>query len=79
MGAVLAAGRRLGAWNCESAPGTILATPSTGGTYKIEARFSEYYQAISATPVEHGMGIRVTLVRYDLRNQSFQLLDLAWR
>lgn len=76
--AVLAGGRRLGAWNCATTPGTILATPSPSGGYKVVARLPAYFQAMSSTAVEHGHGNRITLVRYDIASQSFELIDLAW-
>jgi hypothetical protein len=79
VGAVIAAGRRLGAWNCESAPGTILATPTPKATYKVLARLSHHYQAIAATPVEHSESSRITLVSFDLHSQTFRMLDLIWR
>lgn len=79
VGAVIAAGRRLGAWNCESAPGTILATPAPAATYKVVARLLHQYQAIAATPVEHSESSRITLVSFDLHSQTFRMLDLIWR
>lgn len=78
LGAALANGRRLGAWNCDSAPGTILGAPSKNGEIAVLARLGRRFQAMSAEPTMHSGASRILLAAYYPSISQFDILELTW-
>ncbi|WP_309093121.1 hypothetical protein [Phenylobacterium sp.] len=67
---------RVGAWNCESAPGTLLGRLRTDAS-RVEARLPVRYQAMVAEAVPHGGVSRVILAGYDVAAGRFEYLELG--
>ncbi|WP_374471149.1 hypothetical protein [Phenylobacterium sp.] len=68
---------RLGAWNCRSAPGTLLGGPGPDGRVVVQARLDRRYQAMSAETTLHGGASRVILASYDPGARRFDWLELS--
>jgi len=78
IAAVITGGRRLGAWGCESYPGTLLGAPSKSGELVILARLSKRFQDMAPGSMPHTDASRVTLVAYDPCSSQFDMLELSW-
>ncbi|WP_426000577.1 hypothetical protein [Caulobacter sp. DWR1-3-2b1] len=78
ISAVIANGRRLGAWNCESANGTLLAAPAKSGEVVVLARLGYRFQGMIAGPMPHVDVGRITLAAYDPCTLRFEILELSW-
>jgi len=79
IGAAVTVRGRIAAWNCDSAPGTLLGRSASGRPGRVEARLPARYQAMAAEVVPHGGVSRVILAAYDPRQGCFDYLELGVR
>lgn len=76
IGSAVTVRGRIGAWNCESAPGTLLGRLRPDGG-RVEARLPARYQAMVAEAIPHGGVSRVVLAAYDVAARRFDYLELG--
>jgi hypothetical protein len=68
---------RLGAWNCQSADGTLLGGLGPDGQVVVQARVDRRYQAMTVEATPHTGASRVILASYDPRTRRFDWLELS--